>query len=281
MLDHSTYSTPWHRSGDWSGIRRAEDPHTPRLGVKAEATAKNRAEPGVGDGVRSEKLGRLEAALFVADGALSVRRLTQVATLADAAEAKRLLDELNELYDASGSAFRIERVASGFQLLTRPAYSNWLRRVHERQSELKLSPPAMETLTIIAYRQPVTRADVEAVRGVQSAEMIKQLMERGLVRICGEEDTLGRPYLYDTTRQFLEIFGLRSLDDLPMAERLRRKKPEPPASEETAAEEPSTETDAEEPSTEKADEENAESESQAPADTVDDESTATNDSQVT
>ena len=120
---------------------------------------------------------------------------------------------------------------------------------------------------IIAYRQPVTRADVEAVRGVQSAEMIKQLMERGLVRICGEEDTLGRPYLYDTTRQFLEVFGLRSLDDLPMAERLRRKQPEPPEPEEATDESDET----------SASEENSEAESSVELE----EEPATNDSQIT
>ena len=174
-------------------------------------------------GVRSEKLARLEAALFVAEGALSVRKMVQVATLADAAEARRLLEELNALYDADGSPFRIERVATGFQLLTRPTFAPWLDRLHQRQNELKLSSPAMETLTIVAYQQPVTRADVEAVRGVQCAEMLKQLMERGLVKICGEDDSLGRPYLYDTTKKFLETFGLKSLDDLPMAETLRRK----------------------------------------------------------
>ncbi|WP_166822630.1 SMC-Scp complex subunit ScpB [Thalassoroseus pseudoceratinae] len=257
MFDYPTHAAPWHRSGDWSQRHRVDDACTHWLGTATKSPTKQRPEPGAGDGVRSEKLGRLEAALFVADGALSVRRLTQVATLADAAEAKRLLDELNELYDTSGSSFRIERVASGFQLLTRPAYSNWLRRVHERQSELKLSPPAMETLTIIAYRQPVTRADVEAVRGVQSAEMIKQLMERGLVRICGEEDTLGRPYLYDTTRQFLEVFGLRSLDDLPMADRLRRKKEEPPPPTEETSEDGESAENTEEPQGEHSDGEDA------------------------
>ena len=116
---------------------------------------------------------------------------------------------------------------TGYQLLTRPPFSPWLDKLHQRQNELKLSSPAMETLTIVAYQQPITRADVEAVRGVQCAEMLKQLLERGLVRICGEEDTLGRPYLYDTTKKFLELFGLRSLDDLPMASKLR-KKPKPP-----------------------------------------------------
>ena len=183
-------------------------------------------------GVRSEKMARLEALLFVADGALTIRKMVQAATLADNAEARRLLEELNAFYDADDSPFRIERVATGYQLLTRPAFAPWLDKLHQRQNELKLSPPAMETLTIIAYQQPITRADIEAIRGVQCAEMLKQLMERGLVRICGEEDSLGRPYLYDTTKKFLELFGLRSLDDLPMASSLRRK----PAAEAEAAE---------------------------------------------
>lgn len=174
-------------------------------------------------GVRTEKMARLEALLFVADGALSIRKIVQNATLADNAEARRLLEELNAFYDADGSPFRIERVATGYQLLTRPAYAPWLDKLHQRQNELKLSSPAMETLTIVAYQQPITRADIEAIRGVQCAEMLKQLMERGLVRICGEEDSLGRPYLYDTTKKFLELFGLRSLDELPMASTLRKK----------------------------------------------------------
>jgi segregation and condensation protein B len=185
-------------------------------------------------GVRTEKMARLEALLFVADGALSIRKMVQNATLADNAEARRLLDELNAFYDADGSPFRIERVATGYQLLTRPAYAPWLDKLHQRQNELKLSSPAMETLTIVAYQQPITRADIETIRGVQCAEMLKQLMERGLVRICGEEDSLGRPYLYDTTKKFLELFGLRSLDELPMASKLR-KKPEAPMPEDQPA----------------------------------------------
>jgi len=171
---------------------------------------------------RTPKMARLEAVLIVAEGTLSTRRLAQLATLADAAEARSLIESLNSSYDSTASAFRIEQVASGYQMLTRPEYAPWLHRLHHRQSELKLSSPAMETLTIVAYRQPITRADVEVVRGVQCAEMLKQLMERGLVRIGGEEDSLGRPYLYETTRQFLELFGLRRLDDLPAAALLGR-----------------------------------------------------------
>lgn len=172
--------------------------------------------------VRTPKMARLEAALFVAEGPLAAKKLSQIATLADVREAVALIDQLNAAYDAEHSAFRIERVAAGYQLLTLSSLSPWLDRVHHRQARLKLSPPMMETLAIISYRQPCTRADVEAVRGVQSAEIIKQLMERNLVRVTGEDTSLGRPYLYGTTRLFLETFGLTSLNDLPMSEQLRR-----------------------------------------------------------
>jgi segregation and condensation protein B len=188
---------------------------------------------------RSPKLARLEAALLVADGPLTPRKLSQFATLADAREARELVDQLNASYDRTRSAFRIERVASGYQLLTRSRFAAWLDRLHNRQARLKLSSPLQETLAIVAYRQPATRADIEAVRGVQSAEILKQLMERGLVKIVGEDDSLGRPYLYGTTRSFLEQFGLTSLDELPMAETLRRPASElraPPEEEEAATE---------------------------------------------
>src|SRR5690606_19598221 len=147
------------------------------------------------------------------DGPLSPKKLAQHALVADAAEVERSIALLNASYDRTGSSFRVEQVSTGWQLLTRPEYAPWLERLHQRKSELSLSPPAMETLAIIAYRQPITRADVEAIRGVQSTEMLKQLMERGLVKIAGEDDSLGRPYLYGTTKQFLESFGLHSLAD--------------------------------------------------------------------
>jgi segregation and condensation protein B len=172
---------------------------------------------------------RVEAVLIVADGPLTPRRIAQHAMLPDAADAKRAIDWLNAAYDRDGTAFRVERVAAGYRLLTRAELAPWLDRLHRRSDRLKLSPPALETLTIVAYRQPCTRADVEAVRGVQSAEMLKYLMERGLVRIAGEHDSLGRPYLYETTKQFLELFGLRTLADLPRAAELRAGKPDAPA----------------------------------------------------
>jgi segregation and condensation protein B len=176
-------------------------------------------------GIRGEKAARVEALLFVTNTALSARRLAQLAMLADSGQAARIVEQLNAAYDRDRSAFRIERAANGYLLLTRPPFAHWLGRVHHRQGDMKLSPPALETLTVVAYRQPVTRADVEAVRGVQCAEMLKQLLERGLVRIAGEDNSLGRPYLYETTRQFLEVFGLGSLDELPLADRLRVLRP--------------------------------------------------------
>jgi segregation and condensation protein B len=177
--------------------------------------------------IRTPKMARVEAALLVSDAPLSVRRLMQLATLADVPETRKLIDQLNAAYDRDGTAFRIERVASGYRLLTRAHFAFWLGKVHHRQAELKLSPPALETLAIVAYRQPATRAEIESVRRVQCAEMLKQLMDRSLVRICGEDNSLGRPFLYGTTRQFLELFGLRDLDDLPNADTLRKSNTAP------------------------------------------------------
>jgi segregation and condensation protein B len=160
--------------------------------------------------------------LLVSDVAQSARRLSQMATLADATEARTLIGKLNDAYDLAGTPFRVERVAAGYRLFTRAEYSLWLGKLHQREAELKLSPPALETLAIVAYRQPVIRAELETIRGVQCIDILKHLMDRGLVRISGEDDSLGRPFLYETTRKFLEVFGLRDLEDLPLANRLRR-----------------------------------------------------------
>ena len=172
--------------------------------------------------LRNERLARLEAALLVSDSAVSARKLAQIARLIDAAEVRQLADVLNAAYDRERSAFRIEYTAAGLVLMTRAALAPWLDRLHHRNTHARLSPPAMETLTIVAYQQPVTRADIESIRGVQSSEMIRQLIDRGLVRVGGEDDSLGRPFLYETTREFLTLFGLRNIAELPDYESLRR-----------------------------------------------------------
>jgi segregation and condensation protein B len=172
---------------------------------------------------RTNDLARVEAALFLADEPLTARKLAIVSGVPDAPTARQLVARLRELYDADGSAFQVEELAGGYQLLTRPEFHPWLARLRRHAPEMQLSAAARETLTILAYRQPITRADIEAIRGVGSSDILKQLMEKGLVRLAGREDTLGRPALYETTSKFLQVFGLKSLKDLPPGEGLLRE----------------------------------------------------------
>ncbi len=180
-----------------------------RLG--REATVGPAADPHA----RDAKLARLEAALFLADEPLSARKLVTVAGLADTAEARRLLERLRELYDADGTAFQVNEIAGGYQLMTRPVFRPWLMRAQRSGNEVRLTGAALETLAVVAYRQPITRADVEAIRGVACAELLTQLMEKGLIKIVGRHESLGRPVLYGSTKKFLVSFGLGSLRDLP------------------------------------------------------------------
>lgn len=158
---------------------------------------------------------RLEAVLFLAKSPLTMRKLAQLANLADGTEARTLVRSLNQVYDATGRALRVEQVAGGYRLLTRPALSPWLARLSHLPPAVQLSSPMMETLAVVAYRQPASRADVEAVRGVACGELLRQLMQRDLIRITGRSEELGRPYLYGTTKRFLQLFGLPSSDALP------------------------------------------------------------------
>ncbi len=158
---------------------------------------------------------RLEAVLLLAKTPLTTRKLAQLAHLADGTETRTLVRRLNQIYDNQGRSIRIEQVAGGFRMLTRAAYAPWLARLGHLPSAVRLSSPMMETLAVVAYRGPVSRADVEAIRGVACGELLRQLMERDLIRISGRSEELGRPYLYDTTKQFLQLFGLPSGDALP------------------------------------------------------------------
>ncbi len=172
-----------------------------------------------------ERAARLEAVLFLARRPLSSRKLSQLANLADGTEARTLVQQLRQRYDGRNAAFQVEEVGGGYQLLTRGQFAPWLRRLQSPPAEVRLSAPAMETLAIVAYRGPVLRAEVESVRGVQCGEILRQLMERDLVRIAGRAEELGRPFLYAATKRFLQIFGLRSLEELPRAEQLRAERP--------------------------------------------------------
>ncbi len=181
------------------------------------------------------RLRRLEAVLFLAREPLNSRKLSQYANLADGTEARTLIRRLNAFYDTVGRAFRVEEMAGGFRLMTRPKFGAWLKRLTHTPSEVRLSAPALETLAVVAYRQPVHKAAIEAIRGVQCGEVLRQLMERDLVRIVGRSEELGRPYLYGPTKRFLEVFGLRSLDDLPRVEALRTPSTDAPSTSPTSA----------------------------------------------
>lgn len=178
--------------------------------------------------VRSAEMARLEAVLFVAREPLGSRKLAQLADLADPTAARTLARLLDRLYEEEGRAFRVVEVAGGFQLLSRPKFAPWLRRLCSAPVEVRLSGPALETLAVVAYRQPVLRVAIEAVRGVQCGEILRQLMERDLVKIVGRSDELGRPFLYGTTKRFLQVFGLQSLEELPRRELLRPGDGPPP-----------------------------------------------------
>ena len=133
------------------------------------------------------------------------------------------LEQLKIEYIEQNRAFQLVEKAEGWQLVSDPAYAPWVRQLFPAAKPARLTPPSLETLAIIAYRQPITRADVEAVRGVAVDGVLQSLMERGLVKIAGRAEVPGRPLLYETTQFFLEHFGLRDLDELPNAEELRSR----------------------------------------------------------
>jgi segregation and condensation protein B len=153
-----------------------------------------------------------------AEGELSPSELTRVSE----AEVAGALQQLKVEYIEQARAFQLNEKAEGWQLATDPKYAQWVRQLFPAPKPARLSAPALETLAIIAYRQPITRADVEAVRGVNIDGVLQTLMERGLVKIAGRAEVPGRPLLYETTQFFLDHFGLRNLDELPNVEELRK-----------------------------------------------------------
>ena len=166
----------------------------------------------------------LEAVLFATDEPITPAKLAEIVGVGSAKEIPESIERLNHKYEEMDCAWRIEAIAGGYQLLTLPQYNNWLRKLVKVRSETKLTPAALETLSIVAYKQPVMRVDIEAIRGVAAGDILRQLIDKGLVKIAGRAEELGRPLLYGTTRKFLETFGLDNLNDLPSVDDL--KKPE-------------------------------------------------------
>lgn len=166
-----------------------------------------------------EKLAlKIEVALMTADRALSAPKLAELLGHASAKTIHQAVALLNQVYEQTQRSFRIEKIANGLQILTLPEYAQVMEALHKSRTATKLTPATMETLAIIAYKQPILRVQIEAIRGVASGEMVRNLMERRLVKIVGRSEEIGRPMLYGTTRLFLEIFGLSSLQDLPKPE---------------------------------------------------------------
>lgn len=162
----------------------------------------------------------VEALLFAADEPLTVRRLRDILRLEDARVARRIVEALREEYAAARRGIQIEEVAGGYRMFSNKGFAPHVEQLRKAERRARLSQAGLETLAIIAYKQPVHRADIEAIRGVQVDAVLHNLQDYGLIRVTGRAEVLGRPFLYGTTRRFLEVFGLNSLDDLPKADEL-------------------------------------------------------------
>jgi segregation and condensation protein B len=162
----------------------------------------------------------IEALLFASEAPLSAADLARADETFDEETVETFVQQLRAEYEAESRAFGIFEIAGGYQILTRPEYSSVLERFDTVPAVAHLSTPALETLAIIAYRQPVGRAEVEEIRGVGAGGVLKTLLDRGLVEVVGRGEGLGRPLLYGTSRLFLDHFGFRSLDDLPRPDEL-------------------------------------------------------------
>ena len=166
--------------------------------------------------LRSEDAKKIiENLLFITDRPLTPRRLAEVVEGIDAAAAMDIVTELQKEYSDTGRAVQIIEIGGGFQISTKPEYGRWVRKLYNEKMTAKLSNAALETLAIIAYKQPVTRAEVEAIRGVDIGAPLEKLLERGLVKIVGKRDTIGRPMVYGSTEEFLRLFGLNKVSELP------------------------------------------------------------------
>lgn len=179
----------------------------------------------------------IEAILFAADGPVTLEVLAECLPAEDPEAISADLTVLGEDYEAQGSSFELVRVAGGFQLCTRERWANWVARFQRGNRRVRLSRAAVETLAIVAYRQPITRSEMEEIRGVDSGAVLHTLLERNLITIKGRSKGVGRPLLYATTGEFLEYFGLDRLEDLPRLDEIESilKEREEPIDMETLA----------------------------------------------
>ena len=163
----------------------------------------------------------IEALLFVSGSSLTIDRIKSVLALNNTREIQDALSALSDEYEARKGGFYLHEVAGGYQIRTRPEYTKWIKRLI-RTKPVRISKAAMETLAIVAYKQPIVRSDIEHIRGVDCGGILRTLLERKFIRILGRKEIPGRPLIYATTRQFLEIFDLKDLKDLPTTEEIEK-----------------------------------------------------------
>lgn len=175
-------------------------------------------------------LASLEALLFSTHHPLTAGRLAELIDAESTKPVRHAIRDLNTQYEETNRAFRIEQVAGGYQMLTLPQFAPVIKKHQQKEADAKLTKAALETLAIIGYKQPILRAEIEAIRGVACGETIRSLMEKHLVKIAGRAEEPGRPILYGTTKRFLEVFGLNSLKDLPKGDEELKPKLKEPAS---------------------------------------------------
>ena len=164
---------------------------------------------------RSDFKNIIETLLFITDKPLSAAKINQVAEIGDLALTRDIIQEIQADYANAGRAVQVLEIGGGFQMCTKSEYGRWVRKLYNEKMSTRLSPAALETLAIIAYKQPVTRAEIETIRGVDISGPLEKLLDRGLVKIAGKKEVAGRPLVYATTEQFLRVFGLNHLSELP------------------------------------------------------------------
>ncbi len=162
----------------------------------------------------------VEAMLFASDRPLSLSRIGSILKDLKSGEIKTVIEELNRGYENRNQGFAIREIASGYQMYTLPEYAFWVDQIFDHHKKQRLSQAALETLAIVAYKQPLIRSEVEQIRGVNCEGVLHTLLEKSLITVVGREKRAGRPLLYGTTKEFLSYFGLRSLEDLPKMEDL-------------------------------------------------------------
>lgn len=170
------------------------------------------------ENINPELKGAVESIVFISEVPITLSEIQNILEGLDIETIKDIVQELKNDYEQRNSGIKITEVAGGYQMVTSPNYATFIKKFYKIKHSEKLTMPSLETLSIIAYKQPVTKIEIESIRGVNVDGVIKNLLEKGLIRIVGRKEVVGRPFVYGTTKSFLEYFGLNSLEELPEVE---------------------------------------------------------------